>query len=232
MTDNLKVLSLNNPVDLIISQIKEMIATGIVKPGERLPPERKLAEKFGSSRSQIREAIYKLQFYGIVKVQPQSGTVVTGIGDAASKGLITDFLKVEKSDFKSLVSTRILLEKEATRLAALNRTENDIIDLKKTLFDCEMKLIKSGKAIEEDLLIHLKIAESSKNNVLKSLMTLIIRNIGSSYMELKVCDEEKNQKLIMEHRLIVDNIIARKPDEAVIAMENHLQDVKNFSNNI
>jgi len=229
MIDDFNQVNFVKPVDLVISRLREMITSGEVKPGEKLPPERKLAENYGASRAHVREAIYKLQYYGIVKVQPQSGTIVTGIGDAASKGLITDFLKIDKSDFTSLVETRTLLEKESARLAALNRTEEDILQLKNALEVCENKFQSAGIVIEEDLLIHLKIAEASKNNVLKSIMMLIIPNVGSSYKELDVYDEEKSQQLIKEHRLIVKHIIDQNPQDAVIAMENHLRDIKEFS---
>jgi len=121
MLEKLNKIQVDNPVDLIISQIRDLISSGRIKPGEKLPPERKLAEHFGVSRNQVREAINKLQIYGIVKVQPQSGTTVTGIGIVALEGLITDILKIEKSDFKSLVDTRTLLEKEAARLAGSQR---------------------------------------------------------------------------------------------------------------
>jgi len=127
MLKNLQKIQIENPVDLIISQIKELISSGVLKPGEKLPPERKLAEHLGVSRGQVREAIAKLQLYGIVKVQPQSGTTVNGIGIVALEGLITDILELEQSDFKSLVETRILLETEAARLAAIN-----YLPLKKT----------------------------------------------------------------------------------------------------
>jgi len=229
MIDDFNQVNFVKPVDLVISRLREMITSGEVKPGEKLPPERKLAEKFGACRAHVREAIYKLQNYGIVKVQPQSGTIVTGIGDAASIGLITDFLKIDKSDFKSLVETRTLLEKESARLAALNLTEEDILQLKNALEVCENKFQSAGIVIEEDLLIHLKIAEASKNNVLKSIMMLIIPNVGSSNKELDVYDEEKSQQLIKEHRLIVKHIIDQNPQDAVIAMENHLRDIKEFS---
>ena len=68
MLDNLNKIELKNPVDLIISQIRDLISAGHIKPGEKLPPERKLAEHLGVSRGQVREAINKLQFYGILKV--------------------------------------------------------------------------------------------------------------------------------------------------------------------
>ena len=122
MLENLQKIEVKNPVDLIISQIRDLIGSGKIKPGEKLPPERKLAEHFGVSRNHVREAIRQLQIYGIVKVLPQSGTVINGIGIVALEGLITNVLKIENSDFKSLVDTRILLEQESARSAAMNRT--------------------------------------------------------------------------------------------------------------
>lgn len=229
MLENLNKIVRTNPVDLIISQIRDLISSGRILPGEKLPPERKLAEHLGVSRSQVREAITKLQFYGIVKVQPQSGTTVTGIGIVALEGLITDILKLEKSDFKSLVDTRVLLEKEATRLAALNRTQDDIVQLTNALNDYEVKLSESGEAVGEDLLFHLKIAEASKNNVLKSLMMIITPDVVKSYIHLKVCNENKNQKTIQEHRDILNYIIDQDVVSASHSMELHLKDVIEFS---
>ena len=97
MLESLNKIEVEHPDDLIIKQIRELISSGTIKPGEKLPPERKLAEHLGVSRGQIREAINKLQFYGIVKVQPQSGTIVTGIGIVALEGLITCLLYTSPS---------------------------------------------------------------------------------------------------------------------------------------
>ena len=231
MLNNLNKIHVSNPVDLIISQIRDLISSGAVKPGEKLPPERKLAEHLGVSRGQVREAINKLQFYGIVKVQPQSGTTVTGIGLVALEGLITDILQLEKSDFKSLVETRILLEKEAARLAARNRTKDDLLELSNALDAYEKKLSESGQAVEEDLLFHIKIAEASKNNVLKSLMMIITPDIVNNFIQYKVCNESKNKQTIEAHQNILEMISNQDPDGAVQAMEYHLADIKNFNNN-
>lgn len=231
MLENLNRITLENPVDLIISQIRELISSGSIKPGEKLPPERKLAEHLGVSRNQVREAINKLQFYGVVKVQPQSGTTVTGIGITALEGLITDILKIEKSDFKSLVDTRILLEIEAARLAAINRTKDDLVDLSNALNAYEEKLMSGDLAVEEDLLFHLKIAEAGKNSVLKSLMIIITPDIVKSFIKLKVCNESNNRKTIEEHRQILQMINDQDAEGAKLAMEKHLEDIKQYSTN-
>jgi len=229
MLENLKKVKLENPVDLIISQIRELILSGVIKPGEKLPPERKLAEHLGVSRGQIREAINKLQFYGIVSVQPQSGTIVNGLGIVALEGLITDILKLEKVDFKSLVDTRILLEKEAARLAAINRTKDDLVQLSNALDQYEKKVLENNVAVEEDLLFHLKIAEASKNTVLKSLMLIITPDIVKSFIQFKVCDDGNNKNIIKEHRNILEMITKQDEAGAVLAMEQHLTDIKGFS---
>ncbi len=231
MLENLNRIEIKNPVDLIISQIRELIISGVVKPGEKLPPERKLAEHLGVSRGQVREAINKLETYGILKVQPQSGTIVNGIGIVALEGLISDILKIEKVDFKSLIDTRILLEKEAARLAAINRTKEDIIELEIALHNYKKSLAENGVAVEEDLLFHLKIAEASKNTVLKSLMMIITPDIVKSFRKFNVCNSEKNIKTIKEHQKILEMISNKDAIGAKEAMEQHLEDIKVFSEN-
>jgi len=110
MLDRFSEIKVETPVDKIIRQIRSLITTGELEPGDKLPPERKLSEKFGVGRSVVREAIRKLDFYGIVKTLPQSGTVIEGMGIVALEGLITDVLNIEETDFQSLVETRLLLE--------------------------------------------------------------------------------------------------------------------------
>lgn len=231
MLENLSKIKIENPVDLIISQIRDLISSGHVKPGEKLPPERKLAEHFGVSRSQVREAINKLQFYGILNVQPQSGTTVNGIGITALEGLITDILKIEKVDFKSLIDTRVLLEKEAARLAALNRTKEDLFQLELALHGYKTKLLDNNNAVEEDLLFHIKIAEASKNTVLKSLMLIITPDIVKNFIDYKVCDKSKNLETIEEHERILEMIINQDELGAEKAMAQHLLEIKEFSKN-
>jgi GntR family transcriptional repressor for pyruvate dehydrogenase complex len=229
MLDNLKRIDIDNPVDKIIKQIKDLVAKGDISPGEKLPPERKLAEHFGVKRGQVREALRKLEFYGILKTLPQSGTIVTGIGIVALEGLISDILEIEESDFKSLVETRILLEKQAAYYAATRRNVDDIIALQNTLKDYEYKLLNGESAVEEDLLFHIKIAEASKNTVLKSLMLIITPDIIHNFKTLRVCDTTDNLKTIEEHRDILNHIINQKPNEALNAMGSHLDDIQAFS---
>jgi GntR family transcriptional repressor for pyruvate dehydrogenase complex len=230
MLQNFNQIKVENLSDKIIKQIRSLITSGELKPGDKLPPERKLADAFGVGRISVRDAIKKLEFYGIVKTLPQSGTFVSGLGIAALEGLITDVLSIEESDFQSLVETRVLLEIEAAKKAAERRTEEDLAEIKIALEAYEEKLNNGELAIEEDLLFHLKIAEASKNSVLNSLMLVITPDIIKNFVELKVCNKETNQKTIEEHRLIMKHIINRDVEGVQKAMSHHLRDILQFSN--
>ena len=101
MIENFREIKVETPHNKIIRQIRSLITSGQLRPGDRLPSERKLAEKFGLGRSVVRDAILKLEIYGIVKTHPQSGTVVAGIGLVALEGLITNVLELDQHDFNS-----------------------------------------------------------------------------------------------------------------------------------
>lgn len=229
MLENFSQINVDSPSDIIIKQIRSLITTGQLNPGDKLPPERKLAEKLGVGRSVVRDAIKKLEFYGIVKTLPQSGTTIAGLGIAALEGLISDVLNIENADFRALVETRVLLEVNAAKSAAERRTTDDIIALKKALQAYEDKLSSGQKAIEEDLLFHIKIAEASNNSVLKSLMLVITPDIVRSFNELNICENNRNKKTVEEHRSILDHIINQEAARAGVAMEEHLKDVLHFS---
>ncbi len=226
---NFQEISIETPVDKIIRQIRELITSGQLNPGDRLPPERKLAEKLGVGRTNVRDAIKKLEFYGILKTLPQSGTIVAGIGIAALEGLITDVLKMENSDFKALVETRIILEAESVKLAAERRTEEDIKNIKMALDAYEYQVEAGSQAIEEDLLFHLKIAEASKNSVLKSLMLIIIPDVIKEFKQLEICRDGRYYKALEEHKVIFHHIIKGEPEKAAAAMRIHLSGVLEYS---
>jgi len=229
MLENFSEIRVETPVDKIIRQIRGLITSGQLNAGDRLPSERQLAERFGVGRSYVRDAIRKLEFYGIVKTMPQSGTIISGLGITALEGLITDVLAIEETDFASLVETRVFLEIHSAALAAERRTDNDINVLEKALKAYEDKMEIENEAVEEDLMFHLKIAEASKNKVLKSLMLIIIPDIIKNYASLKVCDNLTVSKAINEHRDILNFIVKRDVVAVEYAMKEHLKDILELS---
>ncbi|MCP9236979.1 FadR/GntR family transcriptional regulator [Lewinella sp. JB7] len=229
MLENFSEIKVETPVDVIIRQIRALITSGQLAPGDKLPAERKMAERLGVSRGHVRDALQKLEFYGILRTLPQSGTVVAGMGIAALEGLITDVLQLEERDFGSLVETRVMLELQCVKLAAERRTKDDLVQIEVALAAYEEK-VRSGKpAVEEDLLYHLSIADASKNGVLKSLMMIITPDIINSYVKYRVCDDRAELKAHHEHEEILSHI--RNQDAVAVekVMRQHLSDVTRFS---
>jgi len=230
LLSSLKEIVVEKPSDKIIHQIKELISTGQLKPGDKLPSERQLSDRLGVGRTYVRDAIRKLEFYGILKTLPQSGTVVAGLGITALEGLITDVLRLEGQDFHSLVETRVLLETNSAKFAALRRTEDDIVSISNAL-DAYEKAVNNGKsAVDEDLLFHLTIAEASKNSVLNSLMLIIIPDILTFFKENDVCGGDKPLSALEGHHEILEHITNKNSAMAEKAMREHLGDIFNFAN--
>ena len=229
---NFQEIKIESPVDKIIRQIRELIITKQLNPGDKLPPERRLSERLGVSRSNVRDAIKKLEFYGILRTLPQSGTIVAGIGITALEGLISDVLRIENTDFAALVETRVLLETEAAKLAAKRHTEDNIVAIQQALLAYREKVDAGEQGVEEDLMFHLKIAEASKNPVLKSLMLIITPDIINNFIQLDVCKANRSTEALDEHEEILNYIIAGNGERAAAAMMKHLKDVFDYSQSL
>jgi GntR family transcriptional repressor for pyruvate dehydrogenase complex len=212
----------------IISKIKDLINFKNLEPGDKLPSERMLSEKFEVSRSNVREAIQKLEFYGLLKSIPQSGTFVAQIGVIAMNGMIEDILRLDDPDFKSLVETRILLELKTVRLAATRRTENDLIYIEEALNAYRDKVLNGENAVQEDLLFHLAIAKASGNNTMNNFMLIIIPEIITNFQKHHVCDAGLSQRGINDHQAIFDAIKGQNPQLAKQKMKNHFKELYQY----
>lgn len=229
LLNNFTEIVIEKPVDKIINQIKQLISSGQLKPGDKLPSERMLSERFGVGRTNVRDAIRKLEFYGILRTLPQSGTIVAGFGITALEGLISDVLQLEGTDFKSLVETRFLLESNSAKFAAQRRTDEDIAALEASLVSYKDAVVNGSEAIEEDLMFHLKIAEAGKNSVLKSLMLIITPDILSYFKQHDVCGDGRSGRAVKEHELIIQKIKDKDQAGVEAAMHAHLDDLMNFT---
>lgn len=212
----------------IISKIGELINFKNLEPGDKLPSERMLSDKFGVSRSNVREAIQKLEFYGILKSIPQSGTFVADIGVIAMNGMIEDILRLDETDFKSLVETRILLELKTVRLAATRRTEKDLTYIKDALNAYRDKVLNGENAVQEDLLFHLAIAKASGNSTMNNFMLIIIPEIITNFQKHHVCDAGLSQRGIAEHQAIFDAIQEQNPQLAKQKMKDHFKELYQY----
>ncbi|NCB68876.1 MAG: FadR family transcriptional regulator [Bacteroidia bacterium] len=212
--------------EVVISKIKEMISNGILKPGDRLPAERKMALDFGVGRAQVREALHKLEFYGIIKTLPQSGSVINGLDINTLDGLIGDVLNLQDYDFYSLVESRFILEVNTIRLCAERWNNEDIKNLEKA-HENLVQNFDTPDRVSHDFAFHRAIAEASHNPVFKAMLMIIIPDILSVYQKDRIC--APNPLVISEHEEMLNAIKDRDADRAAAIMAKHLQGVVDFA---
>lgn len=219
-------MSTIHQVDLVLKYVKELINSGHLAPGERLPAERRLATQLNVGRAQVRMAFQKLEKFGIVKTYPQSGTVVSQEKTQVLENLITDALKIEQYDFASLAYVRILLEMEAIRLCAKNRTEEDLQHLEKALAECEASY-HTDERVNKDLAYHQAIARGGHNPVIASMLLIITPDVLRYYQQYKVCSVP-SEDVFFEHRELLRFIREQDADSAAEMIRTHLKALQEF----
>ena len=205
----------------IISSLKELINNKNLEAGEKLPSERILAEKLDVTRGSIRNAIQKLEHYGLLKSMPQSGNFIANIGRTALNGMIDQIINLSTPNFKSLVETRIFLELKIVKFAASRRSSENMKEIEEAEENYKNKTMKGEDSVAEDLLFHLSIAKASNNESLHRLMLTITPQIIIDFEKYHVCKNNIAMNAIDEHRAIVDAIKNRDADMAVSKMKEH-----------
>ena len=226
---SIKSIEVESPTDKIIQQLKQLIVSGQLKPGDRLPAERVLAEKLGVGRSYVREAIRKLEFFGLLKTSPQSGTYVSGYSIKMIEGVLTDIINFNKDDFSALIEARYYMEINAARLAAMRRTDEDLALIRSAVEDYDNKVNNKQDAIQEDMFIHLRIANATKNSVFESMLLMLLPDIIRNIVEKKICGDNRGIKAMTEHHEILQAIADQDADGAASAMAAHLDDIFRIS---
>ncbi len=169
-----------------VSRLEALILSGELKIGERLPPERELAKRLGVSRPILHEALVEMATKGLVAIIPRKGILINDYRRTGSTAFLSTLLNYQdgkmSADFqRSMMETRILLETETARLAAIMRTGTELLELKKIVLE-EHQLGQDGVArrTELDFDFHLQIALMSRNMV----YPLIINSLKSFYTGL------------------------------------------------
>lgn len=214
-------------VETVLKYIKEELYSGRLQPGGRLPAERRLAEQLGVGRAHVRAALQKLEFYGIVQTFPQSGTVVAQEKMQVLERMLTDALQIEQYDFASLVYVRELLEVEAVKLCARNRTEEDLAAIEQALKECEEKFY-TDERVSKDFAYHQALARGAHNPVIASLLLVITPDVLRYYQRYRVCTVP-SEEVFAEHRELLRCVREQDEEEAAAMLRRHLKSLREFA---
>lgn len=207
----------------IVAQLQRLFIDGALNPGDRLPPERELAEKLGVSRNSLREAIRALEVLGIVEVRHGDGTFVKSIDIATFLSPVFSVLLEKKYFLIEVLEFRRILEPPICRLAAERATDEDLAQLREIL-DRQGQRVREGQpAIDEDMLFHRGIAMATHNDVMRSTIELI-SSLLHEFRE--VWASSRPARSTEAHRKVLEAIAAADGDGAAVAMEEHIQHVE------
>ncbi len=221
----------------VTEQIMNLIKNNELKPGDKLPPERDLAEKFSISRGSLREAFRVLESRGIIESKPGGGRFIREINKEAFIDTENVILNLEKSSILELIEAREIFEIKIVELAAKRATSDDIRDIKRALMKVEEELNKNSKdeksdtGIESDTEFHLAIARASHNFVFINIMRLHLELLKNTRQRTRRIPGRAEQ-IKKEHFNIFSAIEEHNDKKAAEAMLNHLRKIRTAIQNI
>ncbi|MDC2889041.1 FadR/GntR family transcriptional regulator [Psychrosphaera algicola] len=203
----------------VAEQISKLVQQGKLKPGDRLPSERELAEKIGVSRPTIREAMIALEIAGIIEIKTGSGIFVV---EQKPELALSD----EGVGPFEVLDTRYIIETEACALAAARITEEQLEELNLTIKEMEEEEKRPDASEQADMKFHMLIAEASQNSAISAIVKWLweLRNQSAlSKAFMARLREEGIHPSINEHKRIVDALAKRNPEKARNAMKSHIE---------
>ena len=212
----------------VAGQIKEMIMTGQLHPGDRLPSERELAERLSVSRTTIREALRSLAAVGMISIRQGDGSFVEHFRlEGMLEPLAVMFqIDREESGLAAFSEVRRILEIEMAALAAERARPEDIEQIEKCLGQMVEEVNDGGVGDLSDAAFHLALAHASQNPLLIKLMNTIADLMQSTYLAARkqlFLDQNTLQDIYDSHSAVADAIKAREPQVARNRMREHLE---------
>src|ERR1700734_4561323 len=224
-----KLIRTSRLYEQIVQQIEESIVKGDLKAGDQLPAERELAQRFGVSRTAVREAVKALREKGLVEAYSGRGTFIT---DGTSQAVRQSFDVMGKigqpEGSTDLAEVRSILEPEIAALAAERAEESDRATLREAVAVMDRSLKDADAYIEADLDFHLALAEAAANPLILSLIDSIVGLLREQRM--KIFNVEGGpQRGQIHHKRILEAVERHDPEMAQSAMRSHLDQVRQDS---
>ncbi|HEX3590217.1 MAG TPA: FadR/GntR family transcriptional regulator [Pseudonocardiaceae bacterium] len=200
--------------DEAIEKIKEMILSGALRPGDRLPREADLADHLGLSRNSLREAVKALSLIHVLDVRQGDGTYVTSLEPSVlldTMGFVIDFHRDDT--VLEFLEVRRILEPAATAIAAVRMTRAEVAELRGLLAE-----LGEHPSVEElvanDLEFHRQIALGSGNQVLCSLVGGLSAPTQRARIWRGLTQESAVARTLAEHGAICDALAAGEAEVA------------------
>jgi GntR family transcriptional repressor for pyruvate dehydrogenase complex len=211
-----------SPYTAIIERIRTMVIEGELVPGDRLPPERKLAERLGVSRGQLRRAFQALAERGMIESRQGDGTyLLSDLDSAPTVDAILEAIHSQHDVLHEIIEFRRMIEPQIAALAAQRIPRATLDRLKVVICDQQRALMAGQEADSLDAEFHQVLAESTSNRVISQVMTTIqtiLNQSRSGWLQ----SGERRLASVEGHLRIIDALEAGDPQAASRAMRDHI----------
>jgi GntR family transcriptional repressor for pyruvate dehydrogenase complex len=224
-----KVVRTARLYEQIVQQIEDSILQGSLKAGDQLPAERELAQKFGVSRTAVREAVKALREKGLVEAYSGRGTFVTDGTSQAIKQSLEMMVKIGQPEGSvHLAEVRAILEPEIAALAAVRCEEQHIVSMAEAVAVMDQAKRDPDAYIEADLDFHLALAEAASNPLILSLLDSIVGLLREQRLRIFNVEggPERGQ---YHHKRILEAVRDHDPEKAKASMRAHLKQIREYS---
>jgi GntR family transcriptional repressor for pyruvate dehydrogenase complex len=202
--------------------IRELVQSGDLRVGDRLPPERELGERLGVSRTVVREAIQILRAEGLVKIRMGVGSFVTQSAPNILEGPMSYLRHSESKKIQDLLQVRNVLEPAIAVLAAENASPDHISRMERAIADMDLYIADGYRYIERDNHFHIALAEASNNSVYLLLINSIV-DLLQENRQLAISVPGAAKRANGFHRRILEAVRAKESKKAFAAMEGHME---------
>jgi DNA-binding FadR family transcriptional regulator len=214
--------------DTAIDRIKEMIVTGDLKPGDRLPKEAELADRLGLSRNSLREAVRALALIHVLDVRQGDGTYVTSLSPDLLLETISFVVDLHRDDtVLDFLEVRRIIEPAAASMAAIRMPDAAVADLGRHLDELG-DAPDVEQLVANDLEFHRMIAQGSQNAVLCSLVDSLSGQTQRARMWRGLTQHDAISRTLTEHWAIFEAIRDRQPDVAAAVSTVHVAGVEQW----
>ena len=218
----------NKVSEHITEQIRKAIFEGSLKPGDKLPPERKLIETFSVSKVTLREALRSLEVLGFLKIRKgvSGGAFVTEIDMKKASDSFSNFLLFKNLSLSNLSEVRLILEPYVAEKAALAINEEGLKRLEKLNKECDT-ILKKNIPIESrknEIEYHRIIGSVSGNPILMFILDFV-ENLLIDTKEILQPSKDFSKKVLKAHKRIYEALCERNPEKAREEMVKHVREV-------
>jgi DNA-binding FadR family transcriptional regulator len=208
----------------VADRIRVLMLDGTFPPGEPLPSERHLAERFGVSRGSIRDALRTLETIGLLETRHGQGTFPHELSVDRLVAPLASVMAYRSDLQDELLDVRRMFEPAVARVAALRATEEDLADLQRILDTQRQKLKTSQSAIVEDTAFHAILARATRNRVIMSIMATLNDLLVESRTQ-SLLQKGRPARSVDGHEAVVAALRRRDAEGASQAMYNHIDQI-------